>query len=82
MKMLTSIGFRVPFFIVSPWTRGGAVFTEPADHISQLLFMEKWAAARGKRFTIEAISDWRREHMSDLTDIFDWEHVGRCSDGD
>ncbi|ORX37170.1 phosphoesterase family-domain-containing protein [Kockovaella imperatae] len=67
-------GFRVPFFVISPWTRGGGVFTEPADHISQLLFMEKWAAARGKGFHIEAISDWRREHMSDLLDIFDWDH--------
>ena len=68
-------GFRVPFFIVSPWTRGGSVFTEPADHISQLLFMEKWAETRGKAFHIEAISDWRREHMSDLVNVFDWDHV-------
>ena len=31
-------GFRVPFFIASPWSRGGHVFTEPADHTSQILF--------------------------------------------
>ncbi|KZO90258.1 phosphoesterase-domain-containing protein [Calocera viscosa TUFC12733] len=67
-------GFRVPFFVVSPWTRGGNVWTEPTDHISQLLFLEKWAAAHGKTFSIEAISDWRREHMSDLVDVFDFEN--------
>lgn len=29
------LGFRVPFYIVSPWTMGGNVFTEHADHTSQ-----------------------------------------------
>lgn len=28
-------GSRLPFTIISPWTRGGRVFTEHADHISQ-----------------------------------------------
>jgi phospholipase C len=29
-------GYRLPFSIVSPYTRGGNVFTAPADHTSQV----------------------------------------------
>ncbi|KAJ3846301.1 non-hemolytic phospholipase C precursor [Lentinula lateritia] len=67
-------GFRLPFTVISPWTRGGAVFTEPADHISQTLFLEQWAAARGTPFTNTQINDWRREHMSNLINVFDFEN--------
>ncbi|KAJ3995822.1 phosphoesterase family-domain-containing protein [Lentinula boryana] len=70
----TGPGFRLPFTVVSPWTRGGVVFTEPADHISQTLFLEQWAAARGTPFTNTQINDWRREHMSNLTNMFDFEN--------
>ncbi|EJT98678.1 putative phospholipase C [Dacryopinax primogenitus] len=65
-------GFRLPFYAISPYSRGGNVFTEVSDHTSQLLFLEKWAAARGTPFTTEAISSWRRTHMSDLTGMFDF----------
>jgi phospholipase C len=37
---LTFAGYRVPFYITSPWTRGGKVFTEHADHNSHILFVE------------------------------------------
>ncbi|KIK54166.1 hypothetical protein GYMLUDRAFT_48960 [Collybiopsis luxurians FD-317 M1] len=67
-------GFRLPFAVVSPWTRGGIVFTEPADHISQTLFLEEWAAARGTPFKNPQINDWRREHMSNLLNLFDFEN--------
>jgi len=70
----TGPGFRLPFTVISPWTRGGIVFTEPADHISQNLFLEQWAAARGTPFTNTNINDWRREHMSNLTNMFDFEN--------
>lgn len=40
-------GFRLPFYIISPWTRGGHVFTEHADHNSQILFVEQWLEALG-----------------------------------
>jgi phospholipase C len=70
----TGPGFRLPFTVVSPWTRGDVVFTEPSDHISQTLFLEQWAAARGTPFTNLNINDWRREHMSNLTNLFDFEH--------
>ncbi|KAF5390851.1 hypothetical protein D9757_004453 [Collybiopsis confluens] len=70
----TGPGFRLPFSVVSPWTKGGIVFTEPADHISQTLFLEEWAAARGVPFKNTQINDWRREHMSNLVNMFDFEH--------
>ncbi|KAK9482755.1 phosphoesterase family-domain-containing protein [Lipomyces starkeyi] len=66
-------GFRLPFFAISPWTRGGSVFTEPSDHSSQLMFLEQWAAAQGKNIKLDTISDWRREHMSNLLNMFDFE---------
>lgn len=65
-------GFRLPFYIVSPWTRGGHVFTEHCSHESQIMFLEKWALAHGKPFTSEEIPTWRREHMSDLVKAFDF----------
>ena len=37
---LTFAGYRVPFYITSPWTRCGNVFTEHADHNSHILFVE------------------------------------------
>ncbi|KIK54164.1 hypothetical protein GYMLUDRAFT_264775 [Collybiopsis luxurians FD-317 M1] len=70
----TGPGFRVPFAVISPWSRGGIVFTEPADHTSQTLFLEEWAAARGTPFKNTQINDWRREHMSNLLNMFDFEH--------
>jgi phospholipase C len=33
------LGYRLPFYIISPWTRGGHVFTEHADHNSQIMFV-------------------------------------------
>lgn len=66
-------GFRVPMYIISPWTRRGGVFTEHADHNSQLLFVEKWQAAKGRNVTTSQMVSWRREHMSDLVNAFDFE---------
>ena len=34
-------GFRVPCIIVSPWTAGGWVCSQPFDHTSVLQFLEK-----------------------------------------
>ncbi|RMD42635.1 hypothetical protein DV735_g2485, partial [Chaetothyriales sp. CBS 134920] len=65
-------GFRVPFYIISPWTRGGNVFTERSDHVSQILFIEKWLAAKGIDVVSDEIPAWRRAHMSDLTAAFDF----------
>ncbi|UNI22444.1 Phospholipase C [Purpureocillium takamizusanense] len=67
-------GFRVPFYIISPWTRHGGVYTEHADHNSQLLFIEKWQAAKGRNVTTHEMVDWRRDNMGDLVSAFDFEH--------
>ena len=64
-------GFRVPLFIISPWTRrnGGIVYSEVSDHTSVLKLIEK-------RFnvSIPTISPWRRAVMSDLTNAFDFKN--------
>lgn len=65
-------GFRLPFYIVSPWTRNGNVFTEHADHTSQIMFVEEWLAAKGKNVTTKEIPPWRRQHMSNLVNAFDF----------
>lgn len=65
-------GFRVPFYIVSPFTRHGGVYTEHSDHNSQLLFVEKWLAAKGKNVTTNEMVPWRRQNMGDLVAAFDF----------
>jgi phospholipase C len=67
-------GFRLPFYIVSPWTRGGKVFTEHADHNSQIKFIEQWLAAKGKNVVTNQMVPWRRAHMSSLVSAFDFEN--------
>ncbi|PKI82521.1 phospholipase C [Malassezia vespertilionis] len=68
----TGPGFRLPFYVISPWTRNGGVFTEHCSHESQILFLEKWAKAVGKPFHTKDMNPWRREHMSDLVKVFDF----------
>ena len=58
-------GFRVPCMIVSPWTAGGWVCSEPLDHTSNLMFLEKITGVRCPN-----ISDWRRQTFGDLTSAF------------
>lgn len=67
-------GFRVPFWIVSPWTRNGGVYTEHSDHNSQILFIEKWLAAKGINVTTDQMVHWRRQNMGDLVSAFDFAH--------
>ncbi|CDS02082.1 hypothetical protein, partial [Sporisorium scitamineum] len=65
-------GFRVAFYVVSPFTRNGGLFSEPAAHESQILFVEQWAKAINKPFKQESITQWRRTQLSDLTSMFDF----------
>lgn len=65
-------GPREARFIISPWTRGGNVFTEPADHTSDQQFVEAWAQANGYNVHNPAITQWRRQHMSNLVNAFDF----------
>jgi phospholipase C len=58
-------GFRVPAIIVSPWTVGGYVASEPFDHTSPLRFLEQVTGVRETN-----ISAWRRSTFGDLTSVF------------
>ncbi len=55
-------GFRVPCIIISPWTTGGWVCSQPFDHTSVLQFLEQFTGVREPN-----ISDWRRSTFGDLT---------------
>lgn len=61
------LGPRVPMYIVSPWSKGGYVFSETADHTSVGQFLEKRFGVK-----IDAISDWNRAVCSDLTAAFNF----------
>ena len=58
-------GFRVPCIIISPWTAGGWVCSEPFDHTSILRFLEKFTGVREPNIT-----DWRRRTFGDFTGAF------------
>ncbi|MBO9621638.1 MAG: hypothetical protein J7500_02895 [Sphingomonas sp.] len=58
-------GFRVPCILVSPWTMGGWVCSQPFDHTSILQFLERLTGVREAN-----ISDWRRQTFGDLTSAF------------
>jgi len=57
--------FRVGCIIVSPWTAGGWVCSEPFDHTSQLRFLEAVTGVEASN-----ISAWRRTTFGDLTSAF------------
>src|SRR6201999_4212116 len=58
-------GFRVPCIIVSPWTAGGWVCSQPFDHTSILQLAEKVTGVAEPN-----ISAWRRNTFGDLTAAF------------
>jgi phospholipase C len=58
-------GFRVPAIIVSPWTVGGFVCSDPLDHTSVLRFIERVTGV-----TETNISGWRRSTFGDFTSAF------------
>jgi phospholipase C len=66
------LGFRVPMTIISPWTRGGNVFSEVSDHTSVIQFVEQWSTVIGKPAICPNISAWRREVCSDLVGAFNF----------
>ncbi|MFN3521723.1 MAG: phosphocholine-specific phospholipase C [Phenylobacterium sp.] len=61
------LGPRVPLYVVSPWSRGGFVNSQVADHTSVIRFLET-------RFGVTEpnISPWRRAVCGDLTSCFDF----------
>jgi phospholipase C len=56
------LGFRVPTFVISPWSQGGWVCGDVFDHTSLIRFLEA-------RFGVPEpnISAWRRQAVGDLT---------------
>lgn len=67
------LGTRVPFLVISPWSKGGYVVSEVFDHTSVVQFIEK-------RFGVHEpnISPWRRAVAGDLTSAFDFVHPNRA----
>ncbi len=61
------LGPRVPMYVVSPWSKGGWVNSQVADHSSVLRFIEA-------RFGVAEplISPWRRAVSGDLLSCFDF----------
>ena len=61
------LGPRVPMFVISPWSKGGYINSQVADHTSVICFIEA-------RFGVTEpnISPWRRAVCSDLTSAFDF----------
>ncbi|HEX5554314.1 MAG TPA: phospholipase C, phosphocholine-specific [Chitinophagaceae bacterium] len=65
------LGYRVPFVVASPWSRGGWVNSQVFDNTSVLMFLEKFLAKKpGKAIREDNISPWRRAVCGDLTSIF------------
>jgi phospholipase C len=58
-------GFRVPCIVVSPWTVGGYVCSDPFDHTSHVQFLEKVTGIHEPN-----ISAWRRQTFGDMTATF------------
>jgi phospholipase C len=56
-------------FVVSPWSRGGAVCSQTFDHTSVIQFIERRFGVREPN-----ISPWRRVVCGDLTSAFDFRH--------
>jgi phospholipase C len=61
------MGWRVPMYVVSPWSKGGWVNSQVAEHTSVIRFLEA-------RFGVMEpnISAWRRAVSGDLTSCFDF----------
>jgi len=61
------LGTRVPFLVISPWSKGGYVNSQVFDHTSVIQFIEK-------RFGVveKNISPWRRTVAGDLTSAFNF----------
>ncbi len=58
-------GFRVPAMVISPWTVGGNVCSDPLDHTSVLRFVERVTGIAAPN-----ISAWRRSTFGDFTSAF------------
>ncbi len=65
------LGYRVPFIVASPWSKGGFVNSQIFDHTSTLMFLEHFLEKKtGKKLYSPNISSWRRNICGDLSSIF------------
>lgn len=65
------LGYRVPFIVASPWSRGGYVNSEICDHTSVVQFVENFVSRKkGKKLQTPFMSDWRRAVCGDLSSVF------------
>ncbi len=65
------LGYRVPFIVASPWSRGGYVNSQVFDHTSVVQFVEKFASRKsGKKLQLLNMSNWRRAVCGDLSSVF------------
>jgi phospholipase C len=61
------LGTRVPFLVISPWSKGGYVVSQVFDHTSVIRFIEKRFGVRENNIT-----PWRRAVVGDLTSAFNF----------
>ncbi len=65
------LGYRVPFVVASPWSRGGWVNSQVFDNTSVLMFMEDFLTKKtGREIRMDHISAWRRAVCGNLTSVF------------
>lgn len=70
------VGPRVPMVIVSPYTRGGHVYSDISDHSSTLMFMEEWVGKYDNgSYAAPAVNidSWYRKTTSNLVNAFDFD---------
>jgi phospholipase C len=68
-------GPRVPTLLISPWTRGGHVYSGVMDHTSWQVFIEHWLAeTRGATVKNTNITQWRRNVLDNLLYALDFEN--------
>ena len=66
------LGVRVPMVVMSPWSKGGWVYSEVFDHTSMIRFLERRFAQRHPELIESNITQWRRTVCGDLTAAFDF----------
>ncbi|KAG2176876.1 hypothetical protein INT43_007530 [Umbelopsis isabellina] len=74
-KVPIGFGPRVPLVCVSPYCRGGNVFTEVADHTATLRLLEEWVGQNANgtyKAPASLISPWHRSTTSNLINLFDF----------
>ncbi|PZP48085.1 MAG: phospholipase C, phosphocholine-specific, partial [Pseudopedobacter saltans] len=65
------LGYRVPFIVASPWSRGGYVNSQVFDHTSVVQFIEGFASRKAKKQVVcENVTDWRRAVCGNLDSVF------------